>query len=116
MGEAVKWAPALRCAVAHGGGLWGYCSTWASNAERESQAASVSVATFPWRSWTGMVTPCRIPNSLASSKNLFCLLVSLASDRSVDQAKGSVVAIERAITGSILSYRFAQYCFTQGAG
>src|SRR3977135_4340364 len=113
MGEAVKWAPALRCAVAHGGGLWGYCSTWASNAERESQAASVSVATFPWRSWTGMVTPCRIPNSLASCKSNFCLLVSFVSNLSADHAKGSVVVIERAITGSILSYRFTNYFHTQ---
>src|SRR3977135_2408775 len=93
-----------------------YCSTRASNAEREPQAASVSVATLPWRSWIGIVMPCRIPNSLASSKNLFCLLLSSVSDRSVDQAKGRVVAIDRAITGSILSYRFAQYCFTQGEG
>src|SRR3982074_1399621 len=60
-----------------------------------------------------MVATCRIPNSLALSNSHFCFLVSFVSNRSVDHAKGSVVAIERAITGSILSYRFTQYCSAQ---
>ncbi len=34
-------------------------------------------------------------------KNHFCFLVSFISDWATDQEKGSVVAIERAITGSI---------------
>ena len=63
-----------------------------------------------------MVTSVPNPELTGLLKSQFCFLVSVYRARWSTMQKGSVVAIERAITGSILSYRFAQYCFTQELG